>query len=287
MLKHRVIALLLIREGLCVQSLGFCRYRPLGRPEIAIEHLNAWGADEILCLRIDQAGGRADSLDQIAGYASRCQAPLAVGGGIGDMERVARAISTGADKVVINTALVTAPHVVEEAARRYGSQSVVASIDCRLEGGVHRAWIRGGREPAGLTARELARRAEDLGAGELILTSIERDGSGTGYDLDLLSEVAAVSRLPIIAAGGAGRPDHLEAALAAGAQAVAVGNMLHFTEHALTLAKRHLADRGIPVRLDSPFRYDGARLDPRGRLLRRDEQELSRLRFVKIEPVVV
>jgi cyclase len=287
MLKPRIIALVIIRNGLCVQSVGFERYLPVGRPEVAIEHLDAWGVDEIVCLHINRAGREADYFERIERYAKYCHVPLSVGGGVSTLERFARAISLGADKVVMNTALVTAPGVVESAARRYGSQSVVASVDYRRDGQGQNAWICGGRVPAGTGPLELALRAQDLGAGEIMLTCMDRDGKRTGYDIEMLETVLQRISVPVIVAGGAGSPAHLEQGVAAGASAVAAGNYFHFTEHSVTLAKRHLADKGRPVRLDSPFRYEDAALDERGRLNKRGADELSKLRFVKIEPVTI
>jgi cyclase len=287
MLKIRLIALLLIREGICVQSIGFRRYLPVGRPEIAVEFLDSWGIDEIICLNIDKAGGKADYFREIERYATRCQVPLAIGGGIASVDDAAHIISNGADKVVINSALINAPDTVEKAARRYGSQSIIASIDCRRDGTGYRVWVNGGRTQTGFTPSEMARRAQDLGAGELMITSIDRDGSKSGYDLALLQEISATSNIPVIIAGGAAKPAHLEEAILAGAEALAVGNSFHFVEHAPALAKQYLADRGHNMRMDSPFRYDDSNTDEFGRILKKDEETLSRLRFIKIEKIVI
>lgn len=287
MLKARIIALVIIRNNLCVQSVGFERYLPVGRPEVAIEHLDAWGVDEIICLHIDKAGRRADYFQRIENYAKYCHVPLAVGGGISTMAHFSKAVSLGADKVVMNTALATAPDLVEDAARRYGSQSVVASVDYRREERGHRAWICGGKVQAGAGPKDLALRAQELGAGEIMLNCIDRDGKRTGYDLEMLEAILQSISIPVIVAGGAGTPEHLEQAIKAGASAVAAGNYFHFSEHSVTLAKRYLADKGHLVRLDSPFRYEGAALDETGRLTKRSAGELSKLRFMKIEPVVI
>ncbi|WP_461209861.1 imidazole glycerol phosphate synthase subunit HisF [Desulfocurvus sp. DL9XJH121] len=284
--KPRVIAKLLIREDICVQSVDFSRYFPLGRPEISIRHFNSWGADEIVCLH---RGGLGDdsAFERVKRYASCCQVPLAVGGGLDSLEAVRKVLYYGADKAVLNTALVTVPDTVTAAAKSFGSQSVVASIDVRGQEGQWRAWINGGATPTGLDPAELARRAQDLGAGEILLASIDRDGQGQGLDVDLLLHVAGAVSVPVILAGGAGRPEHFQQAFLGGADAVAAGNMLHYAEHSVTLIKRFLVDYDVHVRLDTPFDYRGISIDNKGRLLKRSAEEIESLFFVKMKPLVI
>ena len=272
MLKARVIAVVLVKDATVVQSIGFRRYLPVGKPEIAISYLDRWGIDEIIVLHID---GKPASAETVASYSRHCGVPLSVGGGVRDGATVQRIIQAGADKIVLNTAAVANPGLIEEAAERFGEQCVVVSIDARHG----EACIEGGTKASGLQAVELARRAAGQGAGEILINSIERDGSKQGYDLELVRSIVAAVPVPVIACGGAGTPEHLRQALSQGPAAVAAANFFHFTEHSVILAKSWLAAHGVPVRLDSYTSYAGRELDPAGRLPRLPEEALDALRF--------
>lgn len=287
MLKTRVIGVVLVRSGIAVQSIGFRRFLPVGKPEIAIEYLDRWGIDEIVLLHIDatRGGGRATA-EQVASYARCCRVPLSVGGGIVDVSEVQEIIHAGADKVVVNSALVSAPQVVTQAAESFGSQCVVASIDGRRIGGQYQAFVDGGRVAAGMSVEQLAARAESLGAGEILVTSIDRDGSKQGFDVELLRRIVETVRVPVIACGGAGQPSHMLPPIRAGAAAVAAGNFFHFTEHSVILAKRALAEDAA-IRLDSYVTYAGGSLDARGRLAKLPERTLDSLRFQYIPEEVI
>jgi cyclase len=289
MLKIRVVGVVLVRSGIAVQSVGFRRFLPLGRPEIAIEYLDRWGIDEIVLLHIDATRGapRAGAAE-VASYARCCRVPLSIGGGIVDVADVREIIHAGADKVVVNSALVTAPHVVTAAAELFGSQCVVASIDARRQAdGRYMTYVGGGQVPTGLSVSELAAGAERLGAGEVLITSIDRDGSKRGYDLDLIRQTVDAVRIPVIACGGVGEPSHLLHGARARAAAVAAGNFFHFTEHSVILAKRVLKTEGTAVRLDSYATYGALRLDARGRVAKPDESMLESLRFQYIPEEVI
>lgn len=279
MLKTRIIGLVLVRRGIAVQSLGFRRYLPLGRPEVAIEYLDRWGIDEIAVLDLDAAErGASPTAEQVRAYARLCQVPLSIGGGIRSVDDVKRIIQAGADKVVVNSALVTHPDLIPSAAEQFGAQCLVASIDARHEETGFVAFSHGGRRPAGDVAT-LARRAQDLGVGEILINSIDRDGARIGYDLDLIRTVVAAVGVPVIAAGGAGHPSHLRDAITAGPAAVALGNLLHYTEHSVIVLKRALELAHQPVRLDSYANYRNTTTDERGRVARLPDATLEELRF--------
>lgn len=284
MLKSRVIGVVLVKDGTVVQSIGFRRWLPVGRPEIAISYLDRWGIDEIIVLHID---GAAPSTETVASYARHCQVPLSVGGGVRDAETVQSIIQAGADKIVLNTAAVTQPLLIDEAAKRFGEQCVVVSIDAREESGRHMAYVEGGRRAAGVEAAALARQCAERGAGEVLVNSIDRDGSKGGYHLDLIRSVVGAVTIPVIACGGAGRPEHLGEALAAGPAAVAAANFFHFTEHSVILAKSWLAQHGAQVRLDSYVSYAGRELDASQRLARLSEDALDHLRFRYVPEEVI
>ncbi|HVW20876.1 MAG TPA: imidazole glycerol phosphate synthase cyclase subunit [Opitutaceae bacterium] len=280
MLKPRLIGLVLVRDGLCVQSIGFKRFLPIGRPEIAVEFLNRWGIDEIAVLDLSAtARGSACDAETVKRYSRLCQVPLSIGGGIRSVIDVKRIIQAGADKVVINSALAAEPEIVTRAAEHFGSQCVIASIDARRGPAGFSTWTRGGRQASGMAPAEWARRAVELGAGEILISSIDQDGSRAGYDLDLVRSVTQAVSAPVIACGGAGHPRDLAAAIAAGSAAVAVGNMLHYTEHSVIVLKRALEALAQPIRLDSYVTYRHSEVGPEGRLAKLSEEALDALRF--------
>lgn len=284
MLKTRVIGLVLVKAGTAVQSIGFSTYLPIGSPRIAVKYFDRWGVDEVVLLHIDRASASAEAVQAYAGHS---QMPLSVGGGIRSLDDVKRIIHSGADKVVLNTAVITSPDLVTAAANLFGNQCIVVSIDARQTAAGHEACVDGGRVATGLSPSALAARAEALGAGEILVTSVERDGSKSGYDLGLLGSVKAAVTIPVIVAGGAGSPDHMRAAMDRGASAVAAGNVLHYTEHSVTTLKRQLVSGGANVRLDSYVSYQGAAFEPGGRLAKLPDEHLEHLRFLYLPEEVI
>jgi len=287
MLKTRLIGVVLVKHGIAVQSIGFSTFRPIGAPHIAVKYLDRWGIDEVVLLHIDRAPSSSASADSVRTYAGQSQMPLSVGGGIRSIDDVKRFIHSGADKVVMNTTLVTSPDLVTAAARLFGNQCVVASIDARRNEAGYEAYVDGGRTGTSITPAQLAARAENLGAGEIFVTSIERDGSKRGYDLELIASVKNAVTIPVIACGGAGAPQHMRAAIDAGASAVAAGNILHYTEHSVIVLKRQLVEDGSTVRLDSYVGYEGAEFDASARLAKLPDERLERLRFHHISEEII
>lgn len=287
-LKLRVIGVVLVRSGWTVQSIGFRKFLPIGRPEIAVEYLNRWGVDEIILLDIDAtATGRAPDVDAVARYARLVQVPLSVGGGIRCLRDIERLVRAGADKVVMNRAAACNPALLSEASHHFGRQCIIASIDARREGDRYEAYTSGGRERVGLNAEDLAVRCRDFGAGEIFLTSIDQDGAQTGFDTELAIRVVKKVDVPVVICGGAGHPRHFEMAARTGVSGVAAGNMLHFTEHSVITIKRFLVDAGIPVRLDTYTQYEGFSFDERGRIARPSDDYLDHLRFEYIPEEII
>lgn len=258
-LAVRVIPCLDVRGGRVVKGVRFRDLREHGDPAEAAAAYAAQGADEIVFLDIGAAPEkRATALDWVERTAERVFIPLTVGGGVRSVEDARLLVASGADKVGINTVAVERPELLTEIAHRLGSQCAVLSIDARRRapgarpgaaGGV--GWevvTHGGRTPTGREAVAWAREGVERGAGEILLTSIDSDGTQEGYDLELIRAVAAAVTVPVIASGGAGTPEHLAAAVAAGAAAVLAASIFH--EHSYTVGdvKRVLAGRGIPVR---------------------------------------
>jgi imidazole glycerol-phosphate synthase subunit HisF len=270
MLKKRLIACLLLRDGLIIQSFGFQRHLPIGRARFSIEFLVKWDVDEIVLLDISASGqGRSTDSAVLEALSEHCYVPLTVGGGIRNVKDVRSVIRAGADKVCVNTHAVARPPMITEIADSFGSQCVVVSMDCLKQlDGTYRVCTESGKKITDLRPEEWARKCESLGAGEIFVNSIDRDGSRLGYDIDLIKSITQAVKIPVIACGGVGRFSHFsEGILEAGAQAVAAANIFQHTEHSTILAKSHMLKAGIDVRLDSPATYGGRDFDESGRLI--------------------
>lgn len=257
MLKVRVMPTLLYKDHSLVKGRSFDSWRPVGALMQAIKVYELRQVDELVFLDVTATReGRRPDFALVDDFADECFMPLTVGGGVRTPDDVGRLLAVGADKVAVNTALLERPEDVREMARRYGSQCVVASIDARrvpdgagATGGGHEVMVRSGTQPTGRDPVALAQAAERLGAGEILVTSIDRDGTLEGYDLDLVGQVARAVGIPVIASGGAGSYDDMALALEAGASAVAAAAMFHFTHQTPLEAKQHLRARGFAARL--------------------------------------
>jgi cyclase len=257
MLRVRVIPCLDVARGRVVKGTRFVDLTDEGDPPELAERYAAEGADEIVFLDIDAApDGRGTLLEVVERTARRAFVPLTVGGGVRSVTEMRDVLRAGADKVSFNTAAVCDPDLVRRCARRFGSQAVVVAIDARRRAGPEDAgtgWevvVKGGREPTGLDALAWARRAVASGAGELLVTSIDRDGTGAGFDTQLLRAIADRVPVPVIASGGAAGPDDFVAAVRdGGASAVLAASIFHRRRHSIAAVKAAMAAAGIPVRL--------------------------------------
>jgi len=254
MLARRIIPCLDVKDGRVVKGINFLQLRDAGDPVEQAAAYDAQGADEVCYLDISASPeGRSTLLDVVARTADQVFAPLTVGGGVRSVEDAERLLDAGADKIAINTAAIRHPELVAAAAARFGSQAIVVAVDARrVPGAAPVRWevySHGGRTPEGLDALAWCRRVSELGAGEILLTSMDRDGTGAGYDTELLREVASSVSIPLIASGGVGVLDHLAEGLLAGADAVLAASIFHFGQHTIGEAKRFLATRGLAIRL--------------------------------------
>lgn len=243
---------LLFKDVGLVKGIGFDSWRRVGSAVQAIQVYNMREVDELVFLDITATqDGRPPDFDTVDDLADNCFMPLAVGGGIRTVDDVRRLLQVGADKVVVNTAAIETPNLVEQIARRFGAQCVVVSIDARkLSTGGYEVYSCSGTRPTGLDPVDLARRVEMLGAGEIIITSIDRDGTMTGYDVDLTRMVTEAVSIPVIASGGAGNFEHMEQVLQEGkASAVAAASIFHFTQQTPLEAKYYLKGKGFNVRI--------------------------------------
>ncbi len=257
MFKVRLIPCLDVKDGRVVKGINFVNLRDAGDPVEAAKAYDAAGADELCFLDIAASHEeRAILLDVVTRTAEACFMPLTVGGGVRTVEDVRTLLASGADKVSINTAAVQRRAFVKEAAEKFGDQCIVVAIDAKKvsKPGEKERWeifTHGGRNATGLDALAYAREVVALGAGEILLTSMDRDGTKSGYDIALTRAIADAVSVPVIASGGAGTLDHLvEGIRDGGATAVLAASIFHFGEFTIAEAKRHMAKAGLPVRLD-------------------------------------
>jgi imidazole glycerol-phosphate synthase subunit HisF len=271
MLKKRLVPVLLLRNGVIVQSRNFKRYQNLGSPTAAVQRLSSWASDEIVYLDIspkpvydlnrDDLNHPSFSsiVDIIRLVAEKCFMPLTFGGGIRSLADVRVRLNAGADKITLNTMAIEDPGFITVCAREFGSQCVVVSIDAGRSGD---GWLvyKGGHQETTLKPVDFARTAESRGAGEILINSIDRDGSGAGYDIELVESVAAAVSIPVIAMGGAGKWEHVEEVLKTRASAAAVANLFHYSENSVYNAKRYLCEKGCNVRVPLPLSREGRNL---------------------------
>ena len=251
MLAVRIIPCLDVANGRVVKGVNFVGLRDAGDPVELAKHYDQEGADELCFLDISASHeGRGTLLDMVERTASQCFMPLTVGGGVRGVEDFRALLLAGADKVAVNTAAVKDVGIVAKAAERFGSQCVVVAIDARRTG--PREWqifTHGGREPTGIDAIGFAKNVASKGAGEILLTSMDKDGTKDGYDLELVRAVSQAVRLPVIASGGVGSLDHLVAGIkTGGASAVLAASIFHYGTFSIAQARKALMDAGLPVR---------------------------------------
>ena len=259
MLAKRVIPCLDVHAGRVVKGVNFVNLRDAGDPVEIAAGYEAQGADEVVFLDITASHeGRDTMLDVVKRTSEVCFMPLTVGGGIRTLDDIRNLLAAGCDKVSINSAAVTDPEFVAAAALRFGKQCIVVNIDPKRITNEHgeEVWdvhTHGGRRPTGLQAVPWAREVERLGAGELVLTCMDADGTKDGYDLEMTRAIADAVEVPVVASGGAGHPDHLaDAVTDGGASAALAASIFHYGEFTIAETKQVMADRGIPVRLSLP-----------------------------------
>jgi cyclase len=250
MLAKRIIPCLDVKDGRVVKGVKFVDLRDAGDPVEAAVAYDAQGADELVFLDITASHeDRAIMLDVVRRTAEGVYMPLTVGGGVRSVEDVRRLLRAGADKVSLNTAALERPAVIREAAERFGSQCIVVAIDARKDADHWTVFTHGGRRPTGRDAVAWAQEAVALGAGEILLTSMDRDGTKDGYDLELTRAIAEAVTVPVIASGGAGTLEHFHEALADGAaDAALAASLFHFGTYTIAEVKYYLAERGVEVR---------------------------------------
>jgi len=256
MLKARIIPCLDVKDGRVVKGVNFVDLKDAGDPVESARAYDAAGADELCFLDITASHeNRGTLIDVVRRTAECCFMPVTVGGGVRRVNDIRELLLAGADKVAMNTAAVVNPDFVREASQKFGSQCIVVSVDAKRVSAPEKPlrweiFTHGGRTPTGLDAIEFAKKVTGLGAGELLLTSMDRDGTKTGFDLELTRAISDAVPVPVIASGGVGNLDHLVEGIAVGhANAVLAASIFHFGEYSIHQAKTHMAKAGIPMRL--------------------------------------
>lgn len=290
MLKKRLAAILVIRDGVAVQSIGFSKYLPIGKAEIAVEFLNSWGIDEIIYLDVSATSkNQRPDFFKIQSVSKKCFVPLVVGGGISSIGDMQKLVKFGADKIAVNSAIMKDPLLIKKGAAILGNQCIVASIDVKL--GEHRKYSvfsNFGIKVPEKNPLKWARTLADLGAGEILLNCVDRDGLKTGYDINMVRKMAEAVDIPVIACGGAGHPqDFVDVMTQGRASCAAAGNFFHFAEHSVITAKAFLKKRGIDVRFDTQAHYTDFDFDGMGRAAKKEDTYLSEQRFKYYPPEVI
>lgn len=251
MLKNRIIPCLDVANGRVVKGVNFENLIDAGDPVTQAKFYSDAGADELCFLDITASHEDRDAVfDVIKEVAKVCFIPLTVGGGVRTLDDIRKLLLCGADKVSINSAAVTNPELVKNAAEKFGSQCIIVAIDAKKNSaGNFEIFTKGGRQATGIDAVLWAKKMQDFGAGEILLTSMDKDGTRSGYDLELISKISSAVRIPVIASGGVGNLEHLKDGIKAGASAVLAASIFHFRDYSILDAKKHLAKNKIEVRI--------------------------------------
>ena len=251
MLKNRIIPCLDVKNGRVVKGINFVDLKDAGDPVEQAKIYSDGGADEICFLDITASNENRSTIYEVVKKTSeKCFVPLTVGGGVRSIEDINKLLNCGADKVSINTAAVQNPKIVMESSLKFGSQCIVVAIDAKKEANSWKIFTHGGRNKTDIDAIKFAKQMEEYGAGELLVTSMDRDGTQKGYDIDLMKEISEMVNIPVIASGGVGSLDHLAEGITKGkANAVLAASIFHYGKYSIKQAKEYLDSKGIPVRI--------------------------------------
>jgi cyclase len=287
-LKKRIAASLVVKDGIVVQSINFRKYLPVGKPAIAIEFLNQWGIDEIILTDISATKNkRPPDFSMVRNSTQKCYVPLAVGGGIASVEHIKELMHCGADKISLNQSAIYNPKLITEAAHVFGNQCIVISIDAIKTNEGYKVYDYITSRAIDISPDEFAKRAEEMGAGEILINSVDRDGSYLGYDIDLINSICNVVKVPVICCGGAKNPnDFIDVFQKTTVSAASAGNFFHFTEHSVNITKA-IVSKKIDVRLETFADYKDSSFDQELRIEKKDDKVLEEMLFIRIEKEVI
>lgn len=288
MLKKRIIATLVIKHGIVVQSIGFNKYLPVGKPEIAIDFLNQWGIDEIILLDISATRDqRGPDSEMISMAAKKCFVPLTVGGGISTIEDVNFLMHNGADKVSLNHVVFHNPTLINQIAGIFGQQAVVVSIDFIKNANQYCVYDYLNKKALPIDPVSYAKEIEMSGAGEIFINSVDRDGSYKGYDVELIRQICDAVSIPVICCGGAKNAnDMIEVLSSTKVCGAAAANFFHFTEHSVNITKA-VINKEVQLRIETHANYSDSSYDENMKLTKKSDQELETMLYTKIKKEVI
>ena len=289
MLKKRIIGKVLVKNDIAVQSISFNKYLPIGKPEIVIEYLSKWGIDEIIYLDIDATFKKKEpDYMKVSQISKKSFVPITVGGGIKSVDQINKLLRAGADKISLNSSAIENQNLIEEAAKIYGNQCIVASIDVKKVDNKYKVFKESGKINTGINPLDLSIEFEQMGAGEILLSSIDRDGSKKGYDLELIELVSNRVSIPVIASSGANKPSHfLDGLIQGGASAVSAGNYFNYTEHSPMIVKSFIDRKNHNMRVNSYLSYKIFDFDKDERITKKNDEYLRSIRFENVRDEVI
>lgn len=288
MLKKRIVATVVVKDGIVVQSINFKKYLPVGKPPIALEYLNYWGIDEIILIDISASKNNNEPDYKMVSKASeKCFVPLTVGGGISKIEHISKLMQCGADKISLNNAAIYQPKLISSAAHIFGDQCVVVSIDAVLTDSGYKLYDYLNNKIINDSPSNFAKKIVDLGAGEILINSVDRDGSYLGFDFELINSICKVVTVPVICSGGAkNADDFIQVFENTNVSAASAANFFHFFEHSVNITKCGIKKK-VDVRLETYADYSGNEFDENYRLKKKSDQELEEMLFLRIEKEVI
>jgi len=279
--NRRIIGKILLNGHWAIQSKGFNTYLPVGKPEILAEFLDHWQVDEILVIdRLATREGRCINSDIIRAIVEVCRTPLTVGGGIRNVKDAENLVNCGADRLCLNASAVEQPQLIEQLSQIFGKQAIVAHCDVAYEGRQAVRYDHLNKTNSTMNVHDFVVQMASLGAGELVLHSVARDGAKNGYDIDLYKAVVPLVNIPVVASGGYGQPEHLKSVLDTGVAAIAIGNQLNYMEHSISVIKSAMDSHSIRP---TSIAYASNLIQADGRLAKTDDDLLDEMRFHKRE----
>jgi cyclase len=288
MLKKRVIATIIIKNKIVVQSINFDKYLPIGSPIVAIEFLNNWGIDEIILLDIDTTKNKCEPNYELVQLATqKCFVPITIGGGINCIDQISKLMHSGADKISLNYSALHNEKLVTNAAKIFGNQCIVVSIDAIKIGNKYLVYDYINKSAINLEPSKLAFKVANLGAGEILINSVDRDGCYIGYDLDLINSVCNAVNIPVICSGGAKNAnDFIEVFQMSNVSGASAANLFHFNEHSVNITKKSISDK-INIRIETQANYLNSTFDDMFRLQKKQDEVLEKLLFTKIDKEII
>ena len=287
MLKKRIVATIVVKDGIVVQSINFKKYLPVGKPHIAVEYLNLWGIDEIILLDISATKNSTEpNYNMIKKCSEKCFVPLTVGGGISNLSQIDKLMSCGADKISLNSSSINSPELISDAANKFGNQSVVLSLDCVKIGNKYKVFDYLNSKALNLCPLDLLKKSINKGVGEVFVNSVDRDGSYQGFDIELIKLFDEI-RIPIVCSGGAKNADDFTKVFdQTNVSGAAAANFFHFSEHSVIITKCGISN-SEKIRIETNSKYSKDNFNEVYRLNKKSDYELSKLLNIRIEKEII